>query len=217
MKKVLFLVVSAVIGTMPCLAGNGLDKPTQKMRVGFSVLERLQPGSSTKSDLTRLLGKPNKVTDLKDVPGSSLRGERWEYSEDGLDRFTVFVARETDKISSYVFDVDEGDPEKALKVAMSRYPEANWQPDTVKWINPHHFPDECFLKDEARGIRIEYQVERQTVNSIFRWDPSRKLAAAPADEKPPEYCIGGGCSPAMAATEFFKQWPIEEYCKVPKK
>ena len=110
----------------------------------------------------------------------------------------------------------EGDPEKVLEVAMSRYPDANWQVDTVKWINPHHFPDECFLKDESRGIRIEYRVEHHTVNSIFRWDPSRKLAAVPAREKPPEYCIGDGCSPAMAATAFFKQWPIEEYCKVPK-
>ena len=202
-------------GALTVFDPGGVAGNRRGFDLAFDAIAAMKPGSSSKLDLTRLVGKPDKITALKDVPGSTHGGERWQYVENGLDRLTVFLGPGVETISSFIYEVHEGDPERALKVAVTRYPGVTWQPDTVRWINPHHFPDECVLKDDASGISIEYRIERQEVNSIYRWDPSRKLAAVPPDEKPPEYCIAGGCSPAMASTEFFKRWPISEYCKVP--
>lgn len=181
----------------------------------ISILDRVKPGATTKAQLTDILGRPTQVTSLKDLPNSNQMGELWEYQEKGLTRLSAVFAQDTVVVTTLVWEVFDGDTEKPLKSTLNRYSGMKWQSDTVRWINPHAFPSECFLRDDARGIRIEYRIETQKVTSITMWDPSRKLAAA-LEEKPPEFCIGSSCSPAMPATEFFKQWPITEYCKVPK-
>jgi len=214
-----FLASTIIVGLLGYAwgaPGNPSSRGTGSTALNISTLDRVIAGSTTKAQLTEVLGKPAQVTNLKDLPNSHQTGELWEYHENGITRLSIVFAQDAPVVTTLVWEVFDGDMERPLKTALGRYSGMKWQPDTVKWINPHAFPSECFLKDDARGIRIEYRIETRKVTSITKWDPSRKLATTPPDEKPPEYCIGGGCSPAMAATEFFKQWPINEYCKVPK-
>jgi hypothetical protein len=203
--KVFFLLCIMVRGSFA-----GADAFVAKP-ISFEGFEKLTSGAVTKANLTRLLGPPIEVVDFNQLPNSKERGVTWKY--DGL---TVSFDEGADTANSWAWHVSEGASEQNLKNAMKRYAGATWEPETVKWINPHHFPNECYFKDKKQGISIEYNRARQEVFSIVRWDPSRKIASAEAEEKPPPFCIGNSCTPAMSSKEFFKESPISKYCMVPE-
>jgi hypothetical protein len=200
-----FLPFCVFQGLTVGLVGLAADQ-SHKGQISFSTFAKLGSGAPTKNALTKQLGKPVAV-----AADSKQMGESWEY--DGL---TVFFEKQADAAHSWTWRVQEGFPEQNLKVAMSRFSGAKWEPETVKWINPHHFPNECFFKDKNLGISIEYNRARKEVFSIDRWDPTRELASKTSEDKPPQYCIGTACSPAISAKEFFKESPISEYCEIPK-
>jgi hypothetical protein len=195
-----------------CFAGAE-KKPGQPL--SFDVLAKLAPGSVTKAQLSKLLGKPTEIINFKDLPDSKETGMSWKYEENGLGRLTVFFDEGSEVASSWIWHVYDGDPEQNIKTAMSRYVPASWEPETDKWINPHNHPNECYFKDKKEGVSLEYNRTRKEVFSIARWDPSRKLASD-KDEKRPVFCIENSCSPAYSAEEFFKGSSVSKYCELPK-
>lgn len=101
---------------------------------------------------------------------------------------------------------------------MANFPSASWEPETVKWINPHSFPNECYFNDHKIGISIKYNRTRKEVSTVTRYDPSRELASE-ENEKAPKYCLAidpNLCTPAVSSKEFFKSWSISKYCEIPK-
>lgn len=187
------------------------DKKLSASPITFAAFTALGPGTMTKAELTKSLGKPAQVVDFKKLPESKETGESWKYN-----RLTIFFDEGSEVAHTWVWQVREGDPEQKLKTAMSRFSSAAWTPETDKWINPHSFPNECFFNDQKQGISIEYNRTRREVFSIARWDPSRKLASSGKDEKPPQFCIGNSCAPGITPEEFFKEIPISKYCEIPK-
>jgi len=201
-----FLPICAAIQALMVGFVSVAADQTGKGQISFAVFAKLGTVAPTKSALTKQLGRPVTV-----VPDSKQTGETWEF--DGL---TVFFEKQAETAHSWTWRVQEGFPEQNLKVAMSRFEGAKWEPETVKWVNPHHFPNECYFKDKKLGISIEYNRARKEVFSIDRWDTARELASKTSEDKPPQYCIGTACAPAMSAEEFFKESPISEYCEIPK-
>ena len=167
----------------------------------------LTPGKTTKQRLTQLFGKPDKINNFKDARAR----QSWEYRENGTERITFFFDEGSEVAHSLVWEMRSDDPEKDLKVAKAQFPSATWEIESTKWINPHALPAECFYKDKKQGISLELNLRRREVYRITRWNPERALASEEGS-KPPMFCLDAGCSPAIPASEFFKDNSVEKYC-----
>ncbi|MBI4402624.1 MAG: hypothetical protein HY537_00595 [Deltaproteobacteria bacterium] len=180
-------------------------KQSPSKQISLSLLDQLAPGLSTKEDVNKLLGRPQEITRSKD------KGELWEYNEKELNRVTLSFG--TDNVlEAWAFSVFDWDRETKLKNALDVFPNAAWQVENPKWINPHSWPDECYFQDNKQGIAIEYRQTRKEVSMIRRWSPARVLATD-EEEKPPTYCIDSFCGPALNYKKEFGNKPI---CNMPK-
>ena len=178
----------------------------------LNVLPGILPGSANQKQVTEVFGKPNRVTDLKDLAESSDSGPLWEYLEGGGVRFSISFEPQGPNARGWVWTVLDGDAERDLRTALNRFPDASWEAETSKWVNPHQVPMECYFKDKKHGISIEYSRARKKVTSISRWNPERKVSSS-EDEKPPRYCIENACADAKLSKDVFKDNPL---CVVPK-
>lgn len=186
-----------------CLpSASGAKEP----ELNISVLDTFKPGVMTKAEIIKSLGSPE---------GGNAKEENWEYSSNGHTRLKISYDRISNVVGSMTWYVREGDAERPLRKAMDKFSGSKWHPDTVEWISPHSYPDQCFLKDDSRGIEIEYTIETQKVVSIRRWDPSRKLAKLEPHKQAPKVCIDSRCVNAMSSKEFAEKTSLDEYCKVP--
>ena len=178
----------------------------------FTAVQSLVLSQTNKQQIVAVFGKANEVINIKDIPGSTDSGEQWEYLEKGLSRATFSFDSKTETLQGWVWSVFQGDDEENLKVALKRFPEGAWEVETLKWVNPHHMPNDCYFKDKKRGISIEFNRTRKEVVSISRWNPSRKPSST-SDEKPPKYCIDGNCVDGVLGAEWTKKWSL---CEVPQ-
>ena len=184
--------------------------------IEFGTLEKLQPGEATKEKTRQLLGEPKAMTDLSKSPSLKYNkdlGIVWEYYERDRIRLSVSFNSGTNTIDSWTWYLYESDSEKSVKTALLKFPGASWLSETVKWVNPHHYPNECFFSDNSKGISVEYNRTRENVSSITRWNPSRKPASSLDNEKPPRFCILDSCSNGILSKELFKDAPL---CQLPK-
>lgn len=178
----------------------------------FTKIQTFVPGQTTKLQITTAIGKPSEVTPLKDIASSKITGEQWEYLEKDIPRTSLSFEDKSDILQGWSWSVLEGDAEQNLKVVMSKFPEASWKVETVKWVNPHHLPNECYFKDRKQGLSIEFNRTRKEVTSISRWNPTREPSTS-ENNKPPKYCIDGHCADGISGSEYLKKWPL---CDVPK-
>src|SRR4051812_31467710 len=110
-----------LIAVVFCCVGSFAGSP--------SLVEALKlvPGKVTKQQLVQLFGKPSEKNTFKEPP----TGESWEYREDGLERLTLFFDEASDTLDSWAWGLNK-DPEKDLKVAKARFPNATWTAETEK-------------------------------------------------------------------------------------
>lgn len=172
----------------------------------------MTPGATNKKQIAKVLGSPKKITNLKNFPESKETGELWEYIESGMTRLSISFESSNEILQGWAWSVPEGASEQNLKAALKQFPGASWEVETVKWVNPHHMPNECYFKDKKLGISIQYDKARNEVSYISRWNPSR-MPSSDNDEKPPQFCIGDQCVNGISGKEWAKTWPL---CKVPK-
>jgi hypothetical protein len=185
-------------------------------KIDLSMAAQLKPGKSTKEQAKKLLGKPGEVTDLSKGPNpnnSKDSGEIWEYFEKGQTRLSISFGNNENIVDSWTWYPYRADSEKAVKKVMLKFPDAKWVSETVKWVNPHHYPNECFFTDDAKGVSIEYDRTHEDVSSISEWNPTRKPASTSDDEKPPRFCIENACADGQLSTIVFKDKPL---CDLPK-
>jgi len=184
----------------------------QKGALSFDAIAKLVPGKTSKSELVKLLGKPDEVVDFKKVPNAKSTGREWAYRQKGQTRAAFIFEEGADSITSWTWVLGEGDAEQDLKVAQGKFSNAKWDVATSEWVNPHAAPMECFYKDEVQGVSIRFNLVRRKVSSITRWNPERAIASDTKKE-PPTYCLDGACSPAIPAKEFFKEISVAKYCE----
>lgn len=207
MKTILvyFALLSCCVGLSA--ASNGID---------YAAQSKLKAGAVTKDLLTKLFGKPTKISDLRKLTGSKETGENWIYEEQGLDRLVVFFDEGSSTATTWTWAPVPADPEHNLKSAVGRFPNAAFVPETEHWINPHNFPSECYLKDYKLGLSIQYKRTHKEVLAITHWDVSRTVASAAANEKPPQFCIDNSCAAAIPAEKFFREISVAQYCDFAK-
>jgi hypothetical protein len=181
--------------------------------INWAVVKQLKPGLS-QDQIQKLLGPPKEVTDFSKNPNhtGAKGGMLWEYFENGNTRLSISFPPNAKEVEARTWYLYENDSEKDPKGAMSLFPGASWKSETVKWVNPHHYPNECFFTDNAKGISIEYDRTHEEISSISVWDPARKLASSD-DEKPPRFCIENACADGQLSTVVFKDKPL---CDLPK-
>ncbi|MBI4402626.1 MAG: hypothetical protein HY537_00605 [Deltaproteobacteria bacterium] len=203
------LVISVCAITMGC--SHLAEKHLDAQQLTLDVLNRIKPGVSTANDVRGLLGTPGQITKLDELTASKEKGEVWEYFEKGATRASITVG--TDNIVNfwgwYVYEEDE---EHKLRTALDRFPDATWMVESVKWVNPHSWPNECYFTDNSKGVTVEFHRARKEVAVIERWNPTRKPAATDK-ETPPTYCIDNFCGPALPYKEMFGNKPL---CDMPK-
>jgi hypothetical protein len=183
----------------------------------FNSLQKMVTGTTKKQQVMAVFGQPQEKENLKDLPNSKESGELWKYVEKGVDRLSISFEVKSDIVQGWDWSVPEGGSEQDLKFALNWFPNASWEVETVKWVNPHHLPNECYFKDKKQGISVEYNKTRKEVSSISRWDPSRRPSSE-KDEKPPKFCLDERqehCTEGVSGKEWLKKWKVP-LCEVPK-
>src|SRR3989338_5162919 len=178
------LVISMCAITTGC---SHMEKGTGAQRITLDVLNKIKPGLSTGDNVRELLGIPKEITKLEQIKTSKEKGEVWEYFENGATRASITVG--TDNIMNFWgWHIYKEDQEHQLRTALDRFPDATWTVESVKWVNPHSWPNECYFTDNSKGVTVEFHRARKEVAMIERWNPTRSPAAN-YKEKPPTYCI----------------------------
>lgn len=198
MKTIFLVLLFGSLSFVPSAHSNNVVESK------LSSVQLFIPGSANRDKVEKTLGKPTHIFN------SSPSVETWEYSVGKIVRLSISFESQG-LVSGWTWLVVSGEPEQDLKIALGKYPNANWTPETVKWVNPHQVPMECFYKDYKEGISIAYSRARKEVTSISRWNPSRNLTSS-QDEKPPKFCIDSACTDGILAKDFFKDGLP---CKVP--
>jgi hypothetical protein len=131
--------------------------------VRLPKIEQLPLGSK-KMEVEHALEQPGKVEPVS-TGGSKMA---WVYfdSESSLERATLVIDNSTDQLVAKTWEVESGDPEQAIDVALKRYPRAHFEKREPKWINPHAAPDEAYYVDSVLGLSIKFRKKRHEVSSI---------------------------------------------------
>jgi len=208
MKRNLYVLILLGFCTDISVFGKAVTEP----ELGINIVEQLRPGTSTKKEIRKLLGTPDEVVDLSQLPNSKDKGELWEYERTGYARVSASFDSSSEVLVSITFNVRKEDREQNLRAALARFSGANWKVETTPWINPHAFPDECYFVDAKLGVSVEYRRTRNEVSSIFRWNPLRQLASE-ENGPPPKFCIDGKCFDGIPAKEWLKNWSP---CELPQ-
>jgi hypothetical protein len=202
----LFFILALLIYFSSLLAGELSQSKTSKL---LGIL----PAKASQKQILEMFGKPNKIVDLKSLNGASKNsGILWEYFDGDGVSFSFTLDGKEQTPTNWTWTILQDDPEHDLKTALSRFQGASWKAETVKWVNPHQIPMECYFRDDKQGVLISYNRARKEVTAISRWNPSRGLSSS-EEEKPPRYCIGRGCVDAKLSSEVFKDSPL---CLLPK-
>src|SRR6185437_15580441 len=131
----------------------------------FESLRAIIPGSTTQKQVVEKFGKPDRTIDLKTLHGSTDSGISWEYREGDGTRLSIAFEEPGQITTGWTWTVSNKDPEKNLRTALGRFAGASWEAETVKWVNPHQVPLECFFRDNTRGISITFNRVHKEVDS----------------------------------------------------
>lgn len=175
--------------------------------LNIAKLGRVVPGKTTQDEVTQLFGRPERTIETKDLRGTTDTGTSWEYLEKEGAALSISFEPVGKLVSGWTWEISHGAKEEDLTKALNHFPEASWNVETVKWVNPHQIPTECYFKDYKHGVLISFNRAQKKVVSISRWNPLRKISSEEY-EIPPKYCIGGGCIEAKLSKDVFKESPL---------
>ena len=89
----------------------------------------IHPGTSTKSEILKTLGKPDSKINLGELPDPEDEGEVWRYKEDPTKnsyRIFLYFKRNSSVVSSVSWEINEGEAEQNIDVA-KRFIEDNFK------------------------------------------------------------------------------------------
>lgn len=175
MNRFILNVMLIIVSTLICSCkSTPTTEATGKNQITLSNLEKI-PLRSKKEDVEGFFGKPNKVEDDKDFFA-------WVYSDTkGIERATLVFNKSTGQLGAKNWDVEDGDPEQKIEIALKRFPSARFRKREREIVNPHIAPDEYFYEDPSQNLSIEVRFTRNEVSNI-NW-------ALPENREKPKKCI----------------------------
>lgn len=161
------LLLALWLGIMPsCMSAPKQLSNTTVLHL--SVVEQISLGSH-QSIIEQRFGKPTETKDVFDSKDSMAL----VYSDDSkTDRATFIIDKKTGQLLAKAWQVEDGDSEQNVEVALKRYPKANFKKRDSKWIADFS-PDEAWYEDRKLGITIRVRKKRNEVSSII-WSVSSK-------------------------------------------
>ncbi|MBI2605132.1 MAG: hypothetical protein HYW49_03520 [Deltaproteobacteria bacterium] len=152
----------------------------------FETIEQFAIGRTSQEDAIRGIGQPDRTFSLE-IENKVVWIYLVEWNFTGgkaeVPRATLTFDAKSGTLQSKSWDVYEGEREKTLDGARSRFKSALFKRIDAEQTNPHAVPDEIYFVDEKQGISIEYRKARGEVSSISWWNPSDRSVAESRKKK----------------------------------
>ena len=169
----LFSAAALLLGSCASAPGNA---PARSL--DLSLIERIEFGKSTGSNIVNLIGQPDRIVHLKRDLADK---DAWIFAErEGDQRFErlgFLVDRKTGIVQSATWSIRDGDPFRRKQMAVSHFKSARFIAKKVGRVAPDYFSDESTLSDQRLGISLNVDDAKGTVSSITFTPPEQRRPA----------------------------------------
>ncbi len=117
-----------------------------------------------KDGLEQSFGQPQYVAG----PYPEQNTVEWFYGKGHYNRAAFLMDGASSRVTSKFWNIEEGDPERKLEVALARYPQAHFMKRDSKFIHAHRgHPTDVWYEDQALGLSILVKKATNEVDAIY--------------------------------------------------
>lgn len=128
----------------------------------YQMVEKLEPGKTTKNDIFAVFGPPASASDQEDF-------EVLQYSRGDFQRLTLIINKNSEVLDHLIWIPYAEEAEAQLKNFLSKNPKMTFEEIAPQQTNPHHISTESSLIDRKSGTTLVVR-NKAEIEAIIRVD-----------------------------------------------